>query len=165
MPGQTLEIRITKGRDGANTLTCTRDDGTSTWAKVHDYFPVHDMAHYVVETVLRVPGAFYSLVLDGWDISDFEVKGAGKQLPFEANLVEALVGRLQRDLLPGVDFTAATFNEEVDAVMEGIGNPARRPVTPDELDAIRSGLKELLARWKVLAPGESLGMIFHRIAQ
>src|SRR4051812_46358074 len=96
MNNDKLEIKITKGRDGPSTLTCTRPDGTSTWTKVSEYFPVHDMTHFVVETTLRIPNAFYTLVLDGWNIEDFAVKGASSRIPPQANLVEALVGRLQR---------------------------------------------------------------------
>src|SRR5215216_2143139 len=127
-------IRIMKGRNGPNTLTCTRDDGSTTWAKVQDYFPLHDMTHFVVETTLKIPNAFYSLVANEWDLPDFTVKGNAKRIPDEANLVEALVGRLQREVMPGTEFTALTYNEEVVAVLEGIGNPSRRPVTEEELN-------------------------------
>ena len=153
-------IRITKGRDGPNTLTCIRADGTSTWAKVQDYFPVHDITHFVVETTLAIPNAFYSLVRDGWDIGEFAMKGAGKRVPAEANLVEAIVGRLQRDLMPGADFTAESFNEEVVGVLEGIGNPARRPISDSDLAELRAELRKLLASWKALGPGESLDLVF-----
>jgi hypothetical protein len=153
-------IRITKGRDGPNTLTCIRPDGSTTWAKVQDYFPVHDMTHFVVETTLGIPNAFYGLVLGGWDIEDFTVKGIASRLPAEANLVEAIVGRLQRDLMPGSEFTAESFNEEVEAVLEGIGNPARRWVTEPELAHMRSELREMLSRWKDLAPGQSIEIQF-----
>ena len=153
-------IRITKGRDGPNTLTCIRDDGSSTWAKVQDYFPVHDMTHYVVETTLRIPNAFYSLVADGWDITDFAVKGSAKRIPPEANLVEALVSRLQSELLPGHEFTPGSYNEEVLAVLEGIGNSCRRTVSEEELNEMRVRLRELMAKWRGLEPGASLEMIF-----
>ena len=158
-----LAIKITKGRDGPAVLTCTRPDGTTTWARVSEYFPTHDITHFVVETTLRVPGAFYSLVLDGWNLEDFTVKGASKTFPPQANLVEALVGRLQRDLMASADFTAATYNEEVVAVLEGIGNPERRPVTENELEIMRARLRELLDQWVELSPGESLRLIFPRI--
>jgi len=151
---------MTKGRDGPSVLTCTRADGSSTWAHVSDYFPTHDMAHYVVETTLEIRNAFYNLVSDGWDIDDFAEKGAGKRLPFEANLVEALVGRLQRDLMPGSEFDADSFNEEVAAVLEGIGNPLRRPVSSEELDTMRTRLRELLGKFQALEPGDSLELDF-----
>lgn len=138
-----------------------RADGSTTWAKVQDYFPVHDMTHFVVETTLGIPNAFYGLVLDGWDIEDFTVRGMASRLPAEANLVEAIVGRLQREVMPGSGFTAESFNEEVEAVLEGIGNPARRPITESELADMRSRLRELVARWKALSPGSSIELEFN----
>jgi len=127
---------------------------------VQDYFPVHDMTHFVVETTLRIPNAFYSLVADGWDITEFAVKGNAKRIPPEANLVEALVSRLQSELLPGHHFTAESYNDEVLAVLEGIGNPCRRLVTDDELNEMRLRLRELMAQWRALEPGESLELNF-----
>jgi hypothetical protein len=127
---------------------------------VSDYFPIHDIAHYTVETTLGIPNAFYSLVRDGWNIEDFAVKGVGATLPDEANLVEAIVGRLQRDLMPGAELTADSFNEEVVAVLEGIGNPARRPVAAAELEAMRTKFRALLQSFRELPPGDSLVLEF-----
>jgi hypothetical protein len=155
-----MKIRIMKGRNGPSVLTCTRPDGSSTWAKVQDYFPTHDMTHYVVETTLGIPNAFYGLILQGWDIGDFAVKRASKLFPPEANLVEALVGRLQRDLMPGSDFTAESFNEEVEAVLIGIGNPSRRRIDDTELATMRHRLRELLGKWSAVEPGASLELDF-----
>jgi hypothetical protein len=118
------------------------------------------MTHYVVETTLKIPNAFFSLVRAGWDIPAFAAKGVGATLPHEANLVEALVGRLQRDLMPGSGFTAESYNEEVEAVLVGIENPARRHVTGDELQRMRERLRELLSQWKALPPGESIFLEF-----
>lgn len=155
-----MRVKITKGRNGPNTITCIRDDGSTTWAKVQDYFPVHDMTHFVVETTLRIPNAFYSLVADGWDIPDFAVKGAAKRIPPEANLVEALVSRLQQELMPGSEHTVDSYNEEVLAILEGIGNPCRRTVSAQELSEMRVRLRELMSKWRGLEAGESLELIF-----
>ena len=157
-------IRITKGRDGPNTLTCIRDDGTTTWAKVQDYFPVHDMTHYVVETTLRIPNAFYSLVSDGWDITQFADKGAAKRIPPQANLVEALVTRLQHRLMPGSEMSVDSYNAEVLAILEGIDNPERRQVTEDELSAMWNRLRNLMAEWKTLEPGQSMELRFEPVS-
>lgn len=121
---------------------------------------MHDMTHFVVETTLRIPNAFYSLVADGWDIPDFAVKGAAKRIPPEANLVEALVSRLQQELMPGSEHTVDSYNEEVLAILEGIGNPCRRTVSAQELSEMRVRLRELMSKWRGLEAGESLELIF-----
>ena len=158
-------IRITKGRDGPNVLTCIREDGTSTWAKVQNYFPLHDMTHFVVETTLGISNAFYSLVRDGWDITEFAVKGNAAKIPPQANLVEALVSRLQQELMPGTEFTTDSYNEEVVAVLEGIGNPERRHVTDQELVEMRTRLRELMSRWRALESGGSIELSFPEAVQ
>ena len=112
----------------------------------------------MVETTLGISRGFYGLILEGWDITAFSSKGAAKQLPPETNLVEALVGRLQADLMPGSNLTAGSYNEEVTAVLEGIGNPLRRPVTDEELAAMRRGIRDLLSHWSAVEPGGSLDL-------
>ena len=121
------------------------------------------MTHFVVESTLRIPNGFYSLVLNGWNIEDFAVKGVGKTLPNEANLVEAIVSRLQQTVMPGSEFTPESFNDEVLAVLEGIGNPARRAVSFEELELMRSRLKQLLADYKSVPAGEAITLNFSPI--
>jgi hypothetical protein len=48
-------------------------------------------------------------------------------------------------------------------VLEGISNPERRVVSESELSVMRTRLRELLAQWKALNPGESLKLSFPRI--
>ena len=62
--------------------------------------------------------------------------------------------------MPGNDFTAETYNEEVVAVLEGIGNPERRHVTDAELAEMRARLRELMSKWKALEPGGSIELSF-----
>lgn len=47
-----MRVHIKKGRDGRPTLTCIRADGSRTWSRVHPFFPLHDLTHYAVESVL-----------------------------------------------------------------------------------------------------------------
>ena len=51
-----LLIRIKKKTDGAAALSCIRPDGTTTWqrqdGRLGAFFPLHDLTHYAVETVL-----------------------------------------------------------------------------------------------------------------
>src|SRR5437773_9860909 len=68
-------IQIKKGRDGPATLACLRSDGTRTWGKEHPFFPVHDITHYAVESVLAFDQAFFGLIATGWSIDDFEKPG------------------------------------------------------------------------------------------
>ncbi|HEY5060709.1 MAG TPA: hypothetical protein VII52_04185, partial [Gemmatimonadaceae bacterium] len=70
-----LIIRIKKKSDGSAALSCIRADGTTTWqqqnGKLGRFFPLHDLTHYAVESVLGFRNAFYGLVASGWDLADF----------------------------------------------------------------------------------------------
>lgn len=49
-----MVIQLKKGRDGPSTLACVRSDGSRTWGKEHPFFPLHDLTHCAVESVLGV---------------------------------------------------------------------------------------------------------------
>ena len=77
-----MVIQLKKGRDGPATLACVRVDGTRTWGKEHPFFPVHDITHCAVESVLGYDQAFFGLIAAGWDIDDFEKPGASRECHF-----------------------------------------------------------------------------------
>jgi hypothetical protein len=90
-------IHLKKGRDGPSTLACVRDDGSRTWGREHPFFPLHDLAHCIVESVLGFDEAFFGLIAAGWDIDDFAKPGASTKLPPQALLAEHIVGVLDRE--------------------------------------------------------------------
>ncbi len=155
-----LAIRFSKGRDGPNTLSCVRPDGSSTWSKVSDFFPVHDLTHYVVETTLGLDDAFFGLIRSGWSIQDFEAPGASKRTPPTAILAEVLVGALQREVLLHQGVTADDYNREVLASLQGQAQRIRRKVSPEEFGTVQSRLEGLLANWKSISPGQWLDLSF-----
>jgi hypothetical protein len=54
-----LVIQIKKKTDGSAALSCRRGDGSVTWqgqdGQQGRFFPLHDLTHYAVETVLYHP--------------------------------------------------------------------------------------------------------------
>jgi hypothetical protein len=89
-------IHIKKGSDGPATLACVRDDGSRTCAHLHPFFPIHDLTHCAVESVLGFDQAFFGLVGAGWEIDDFARPGASRRLPHQALRAERIVGVLDR---------------------------------------------------------------------
>src|SRR6185312_16965824 len=85
-----LTIRIKKKTDGTAALTCTRTDGTVTWQRQEKqlgaFFPLHDLTHCAVESVLGIDRAFFGLIAARCEISDFAGTGAKARLPIEALL-------------------------------------------------------------------------------
>ena len=50
-----MQIQLSKFLDKPATLSCVRDDGSVMWqnyGKQGDFFPIHDLSHFVVETEL-----------------------------------------------------------------------------------------------------------------
>src|SRR5256886_13477123 len=112
---QRIVIRIKKNKDGRISLSCTRADGTTTWQRQEGgqarFFPLHDLTHYAVETVLGHRRGFYGLVAAGWDLTDFGQPWPRGPLPPEALGSELLVGFLDRERAAGgEEWPATEFN-------------------------------------------------------
>jgi hypothetical protein len=159
-----ITIRLKKKRDGASALSLTRADGSATWQRNEGatgaFFPLHDLRHYAVETTLALREAFYGLLADGWDLSDFGTPWPRGHLPYEAMLAESLVGLLERAGWEGGDDGAAQVNEALASTLARGGVAHVRPVTAAELAAMDARFAELAARWRSLPPGEAMELPF-----
>ena len=159
-----LTIQLKKHPDGVTSLTCTRADGTATWHR-HDgakagFFPLHDLTHYAVETVLPQLQGFFALVAGGWDLSDFGTPSTRGKVPTDASAVEAIVGFL--DLERSSENIARA--DELNSYLASRGGEGERAapltVSEAELHEIRRRRDELLAKWRALSPGETLALPF-----
>jgi len=165
-----LIIRIKKKTDGSAALSCTRADGSVTWQRQDGpqgrFFPLHDLTHFAVETVLGFRRAFYGLVAEGWDISRFEIRGAAVQIPAEATFVEVIVGMFDSERRSGERATADDFNWKIDTYYEQhrTPRPAMR-ISDEQLEVIRARRAELFARWSDTPAGETLELAFDRAAE
>ena len=155
-----MVIEMKKGRDGPTTLICVRADGTRTWGKVARFFPVHDLTHCSVESVLGFKEAFFGLVASGWNIDDFTAPGVAARLPIEAQWAESIVGLLDLERGTGKEWTAQEFNEALAESLRGQGVKSFRAIREAELARARELRDELEARWDVLAPGGVLTVPF-----
>ena len=165
-----LLIRIKKKTDGSAALSCLRADGSVTWQRqdgqLGTFFPLHDLTHYAVERVLELPQAFYGLLADGWDLSDFG-KASGKgPVPADAQLAELIVGFFDLERATGFIGTADDFNEKIQS---WYANNKRTPpafrMSETQLARIREEREKAFALWKALSPGDTLQMPFERRAQ
>lgn len=155
-----MVIELKKGRDGPTTLVCVRADGTRTWGKVARFFPVHDLTHCAVESVLGFNEAFFGLVARGWSIDDFAVPGVAGRLPAEAVWAESIVGLLDLERGTGTEWTAAEFNTALAESLRGQSRAAFRVITDDELARTRALRNDLQERWEGLPPGGLLTVPF-----
>ncbi len=161
-----LVIQIKKKTDGSAALSCRRADGSVTWQRQDGqqgrFFPLHDLTHYAVETVLRHPRGFYGLVAEGWDLTDFGKPWLRGPLPVEALASELLVGFLDRERGAGVQWCADDFNASAAThyAERGLGGGAAPVVTDDDLNKVRDKRRELFSRWAALPAGEALELSF-----
>ncbi len=146
-----LVIQIKKKSDGSAALACRRADGSVTWqrqeGKQARFFPLHDLTHYAVETILGQARGFYGLVAAGWDLTDFGTPWPRGPLPIEALAMEQIVGLFDQERAAGVEWSAAEFNAHLRGACI---------VTDEDLRRIRERRRELFARWAALPAGETL---------
>lgn len=155
-----MVIQLKKGRDGPSTLACVRADGSRTWGKEHPFFPLHDLTHCAVESVLGFDQAFFGLIAAGWSIDDFAKPGASTKLPPQALLAEHLVGVLDRERALAQPLTAAEVNEAVVASLSPADRARFEPLTEAQLASVRALRQALESRWSALAPGTTLEIEF-----
>lgn len=159
--GWRVQLQIKKKTDGAAVVTLVRADGSSTSGRLGSggFGAVHDLTHYVVETTLPLPGGFLGLLARGWNMQDFEVKGASSRLSDEAIVAECMVGQLTNVFFGGPPLSAADFNWLVHQAVAGVRPGATAPVVSSEtLTNMQQQLTVLLGRWRALAAGETLAL-------
>ncbi len=144
-----LVIRIKKKTDGSAALSCLRADGSVTWQRQDGrqgrFFPLHDLTHYAVETVLGHARGFYGLVAAGWDLTDFGQPWPRGPLPPDAVVSEFVVGVLDSERAAGVAWTAAEFRDAAEAYATQHGVPVACVITDDDLRRVRDKRGELFA--------------------
>src|SRR5713101_3631672 len=157
---QELLIRIKKRTDGSAALSCRRADGSVTWQRQEGrqgrFFPLHDLTHYAVETVLGHIRGFYGLVAEGWDLTDFGHPWPRGPLPGGALEAELIVGLLDRERAAGERWSAAQFKVSAATYYAQHGLRGGGVVTDDALEHVRDKRRELFAQWAALPAGEAL---------
>ena len=157
-----LTLRFAIKRDGTPVLSLTRRDGTVAWQRQGFFFPVHDLTHYAVETVLGLRQAFWGMMADGWEFTDFGTpwpRGPMPNLP-EALLAECIAGWFDSTRASGVEPELADLNAHLAGVFARHGQPAPRVLAVDAFARIRGMRDELAAHWHALAPGEAMELAF-----
>jgi len=161
-----LIIRIKKKTDGSAALSCERSDRSVTWQRQDGqqgrFFPLHDLTHYAVETVLGGRRGFYGLVAEGWNLSDFGAPWPRGPLPLDALASEFAVGFLDQERAAGVEWSAADFNATAATYYAQHGVPGGCTVSDEDLRRIREKRRELFVQWAALPPGHTLELQFRR---
>ena len=155
-----LRIELKKGRDSRPTLVCIRSDGSRTWSAVHAHFPVHDITHFAVESVLGFSQAFFGLIAAGWSIDEFAERGAAARMPAEALIAELVVGLLDQERASEQLLRADDLNLILNQALLARGWDPFRPILDQELGTIRKLRGELQTAWSGLDSGQAITMEF-----
>jgi hypothetical protein len=160
-----LIIHLKKGSTKPSTLTCQRDDGSTTYSKLVENFEIHDIAHYVVEQNLGFKNAFYGLLAQGYDIGDFQLPKnerpfalLPKNLHPEALFTEHLVNLLLIDSIQ-----VAPKNDILNILKKILSEnnlPFMAVLTSEKLSKIKDGLERQMTQWNRLLPNKKLELIF-----
>ena len=164
-----LGITFRTRPDGVVVMHCARADGTATWQRQHGpraaFFPMHDLTHFAVETVLGARDAFFGLIAAGWDIGETDGKGARGPLPPEAVLVEHLVGVVSQDRLGGSAPLTAAELEEMLSPLVARGELPRARVTDGGLARARAERDRLQDAWARCPTDTPFTLDYHRPAR
>jgi hypothetical protein len=164
-----LRITFRTRPDGVVVMHCTRADGSGTWQRQHGpraaFFPLHDLTHFAVETVLGARDGFFGLLADGWDITETDGKGARGPLPPEAVLVEHLVGILSQDRIGGSAVLTAADVQELLSPLVSRGELRRPRVTDEGLARARAERDRLQAAWGTCPVDTPFALDYHRPAR
>lgn len=154
-------IRFAKGKKGKHpTLTCLRDDGTSTWQNSNDTMIRHDLIHYAVEKTLGYRQAFYGLVEGGRSIESFGTKdGVKDAYPQEAVWTECLTGIIQYPSISGKPLSPAECLNWLQQVCIEHNMPAPK-VTVEQIAVIQTIIADLHRQWGTLPQGGILELTF-----
>ncbi len=154
-------ITLNKHADKSPTLTCIRDDSSVTWQNYGNqggFFPVHDLTHYAVETIMGYRFAFWGMIADGRELEDF---GSGDAATFhpEAIYAEVLAGLLTTAEGRG---SVLTYDEIVETVNIKTAEISITQIalTSVQLLMIRAKAGILVAQWMALTSGETMELTF-----
>ncbi|HET7229750.1 MAG TPA: hypothetical protein VFJ16_07105 [Longimicrobium sp.] len=158
-------LKFSKTKDGTPVLSITRRDGSVAWQKQHDFFPMHDLTHYAIETTLGLRQAFWGMMADGWEFGDFGTpwpRGPMPNVP-EALLAEVSAGWFDSFARHTADDGegAGLLNAHLAEYCAQHGHPSPRTITADEFGRIRRLRDELQARWHALGPREAMELEFN----
>src|SRR6476661_3944448 len=159
-----LQVQITKRADGGAVLRCVRTDRSITWQKQEGrqaaFFPLHDLTHFAVETILGFRRGFFGLIAEGWEIDETSGKGLRGPLPSEAVLVEHLVGFLDLERATSDAWSAHEYAAQL-AIKGLIATDSAPPwLTDAALDRVRVRRRELFAKWAAVPAASALDLTF-----
>lgn len=152
-----MEIIITKGKD-RNTLTCKRNNNTSTSYSLGPDLPNHDIAHYVVEKKFDLQKGFYGNIKSGMSIEELSDKEIIKDLDPEALLAEIMTRNLQ-----AIGSGAADVDQYINLAQweaDTLNNVRVPEMTSTDIENIKTEFNQLCNEWDLIPENGKLQLTF-----
>lgn len=160
-----MKITLKKMDNKPSIITITRNDGTTTWSRLHPNLEDHDLAHYAVESILEIKDAFFGLIEEGYAISDFGLPREQKParlrqplIPEHALQVEHLVNLLQMEYLN--EGSEIDIIGELSIICSSHQIAVLSELDPKSLAQIRKLYHDLSDHWSNLSSGDELSLFF-----
>jgi hypothetical protein len=151
-----MKIRVIK-KENRNQLVCVRNDGTTAIADLGPSLPFHDLAHYVVESELRLQQGFFGNIASGFSIEQLSDKNIIRTLPQESTLAEIITRALQSVYSGAI--THDQFTEVIHLELEQWSIPL--PVLKEDvLNTMLNRYRQLIAEWQSLKEGEHIQLLW-----
>ncbi len=158
-----LTVRFYKHHHKPVTLKCIRYDQSETWSSLHPNTEYHDLAHIAIEEVLGFKKAFYGMVANGVNISDFELPDVqkpealrGSNLPQESIITEHLVNLLTITYFNASDIDPMDYITQAKNILTQHHLPFPDTLTPQNATTIYATYSELINDWNMTEKGTYL---------
>ena len=165
-----MEITLTKGRT-CDRVAFRRDDGSADSFDFPKKGPTpHDAYHYFVERELGMARGFWGMVASGIEpaaiqqlAADAGHASAKRARSPDASIVELLQAERLVECFEAESWSGGSDDEGIMAMAEPGWASSHVPAPPDvrnRIPAIRAQLRTFEERWKELAVGESIELIW-----
>ena len=156
-----MKMLLKKYEQGPFVIKYRRDNGSETWMQADQYFVLHDLSHFAIETMLQYKSAFMGMLNNGMHIKDFEHREKRNKIKISEEAVNAenIANLFLMELQQGEleDFNQ-TLRESFNPMKEQL-NPVQ--LSPEQIDAVRNKFKQLVAEWNSTPPGGEMELEYH----
>src|SRR5690606_19422307 len=132
-------------KENRNKLVCHRPDGTVEIADIGPNFPAHDIAHFVIESNLKLKNGFYGNILSGYTVEQLSKKEIIITLHVESAISEIATRALQSLASGAVEISQ--FNEIIRQEFNQWGIDYSTNFSPDRINKLLTEYKKLQEAW------------------
>ncbi|PJZ70714.1 hypothetical protein CH373_07240 [Leptospira perolatii] len=152
-----MEIKIFK-REKRNLLVCTKQDGSFEKSDLGPNTPIHDLAHFIVESYFGLKQGFFGNIYQGYSVSELSTKEIIRTLPIES-LVSELLARTLQSLWSGA-CTDHEFQVLIQSEFRIYSISYPLEISNEDVWELYLQYDDLVSRWNRLKEGDHIVLEF-----